>query len=164
MRFLALLAVACLSQPSHPDCPRGDASPWFQGRHADVVSRSWEQKSRIEAVERVELRRGMHVSIEHAGCEYYTVVIRVGTATPGRGAATHYASAAAALLALAEGGADSAFDLRLAAETLRAAAPRFGQDLPVEGDGTEFLQTVVTVREPEAGAAVVEFTLSKGPL
>ncbi len=67
--------------------------------------------------------------------------------------------------------ADSIFDLGLAANTLEKAilqpnTPTFDEQFPVEGDGTDFLQTQVKIdsagRNGKAG--FIEISLLKGPL
>lgn len=162
MRILLLLAASCLAG-DQPQCPRGEGEPWLPAQRSEVRTQSFERTSATGSVERVELRGGDVVEIEHAGCEYYTVIIRLLPRTAAAGDLPAYARGAGVLETLSSLGAASVFDLKLAAQALRAVQPQPGDQLPVEGDGTEFLQTVVTVVGAEAPASI-EIHLSKGPL
>ena len=164
MLLFVMLAMS-LTVQGEPECPRGEAEPWLAGAGGRVIDRSFERSSRISSLERIALQTGEAITIEHGGCEYYTVVIRYAPAAGQPAAANPLLQAAGALETLASLGAASLFDLDAAATTLRAEGVVLGEELPVEGDGVDFLQTIITVVEPEdLPSAAVEIRLSKGPL
>jgi hypothetical protein len=177
---LVLLGWACVQgafaqdRVEPPLCPRGEPEAVFQKDIPEVVSRSFRQKNSHTATEMVQLKRGDHLVIQHSGCEYVVITITVEPATatqsePSRREA--YAAASAWLSRLHGLGVVAPFNLSLAAKTLqkqlsKPVVPRWDKEIPVDGSGTDFLQTRVTVEKPDAHRKTgsVQFYLITGPL
>jgi hypothetical protein len=154
-------------------CVRGEPAPVFPAAQAGITSHSFNAVSSHEARERVELASGVSVAIHHQGCEYFVTTFRfegAGILKGGASSKASYQAAAELLRQLGRMKADPGFDLALAAATLeqasRGAPLEFEQELPVAGDGTDFLQSQVKVDNAGRKSKVgfVQVTLFKGPL
>lgn len=133
-------------------CTRGEATPWLSGG-------AYKQVAPTAAVETHLLRQGANITIIQWGCEYYVASIRFVS----RSAAKPAIRVADALRALRGLGAKTVFDLSKAEATIRRNGNLAEHsELPIPGDGSEFLQTRVTITR--SGTNFVEFQLLKGPL
>ena len=133
-------------------CPRGEATRWLDGG-------AYKQVSPIAAVETHVLKGGANITIIQSGCEYYLASIRF--------VSPHKISIADALRELRRLGAKPVFDLSKAERAIRRHPNLALQtELPIPGDGTEFLQTqlIITRVGTTGDGHFVEFQLSKGPL
>ncbi len=119
---------------------------------------------------------GDRIIILNGGCEYYVNSFRYESAkiVPKDSSATYWgAETAKALRKLQALRPDVVFDLTRAAATLEKLAKEPGKlsldsEIPVEGDGTEFLQTRLVLKgggrlQGQIGGYVA-FDLIKGPL
>lgn len=157
-------------------CVRGEPEPLFSRDNPRIKSHSFSLQSTTEATENVVSLSGDRIIILNVGCEYYINAFRYESATiPARESSARYwgAEAAKALRKIQALRPSAVFDLTKAAETLEKLvkeqeAPSFDAEIPVEGDGTEFLQTRVILRGggliPGQAGGYVEFKLVKGPL
>ena len=160
-------------QPKDSTCPRSEPTPILQAKSNAIVSHSF-QLTDGTGVEEVQLRSGEAIRIKNWGCEYYVLTFSIEPAIArkaGLGSRAAYERAAAWLLRLKELHGDIPFDLDLAARALRQQyrknhTPVFGTEVPVVGDGTDFLQTHILVEQPEGirKAGTLQFSLFKGPL
>ena len=160
-------------QRKDSNCPRSEPTPILQAKSSAIVRQSF-QLTDGTGVEEVQLRSGEAIRVKNSGCEYYVLTFLIEPATarePGLSARAAYERAAVWLLRLKELHGDTPFDLDLAARALRQhyqknRTPVFGTEIPVVGDGTEFLQTQVQVEQPEENrkTGTLQFSLSKGPL
>lgn len=140
----------------------------------EVASRSFRQKNSHTATEMVRLKGGVRLFIRHSGCEYVVITFAVEPATAaqsGLGPREAFATASAWLSRLHGFGVVTPFDLSLAAKTLQkqlstSVVPRWGKEIPVDGGGTDFLQTRVKVEKPDSTRKTgsVQFSLITGPL
>ncbi len=154
IRPCLLLSIAAFILPAtghcaerEEACVRGEPIPVFAAGQAGTKSHHFKAISSHEARERVELSSGVLVAIHHLGCEYYVTTFRFESADLLKNDASPkavYRSAADQLRQLRRLKADPGFDLDLAATTLESAVlsgqpVEFEQELPVAGDGTDFL-------------------------
>jgi len=157
-------------------CVRGEPEPLFSGNSPRIKSHTFALRSRAEATEEVVTSSGDRIIILNGGCEYYVNSFRYESATiSGRDSSAIYwgIEAAKALRKLQAMRPSVVFDLTKAAETLEKLVSEPGKlsldsEIPVEGDGIEFLQTRLTLRgggllQGQPGG-YVEFDLVKGPL
>ena len=164
-------------QPADPDCPRDQPGPVYSLKSPGVKSHLFKKTSSFEAEEEVIFVSGDRLLIKNWGCEYYvnsfyyeSKNIKADSAST----AYWHTKSAEILRLLARSRPDTVFDLKKAADTLEIKAKggkgfRFDHEpYPVEGDGTDFLQTMVTVKKggnlPGKDMGFVEFELMKGPL
>lgn len=133
-------------------CPRGEATRWLDRG-------AYKQVSPIAAVETHVLKGGANITIIQSGCEYYVASIRFVS----RSTAKPSTRVADALRELRRLGAKPVFDLSRAEDTVRGQGNLAEQsELPIPGDGEDFLQTRLTITR--SGTNFVEFQLIKGPL
>ena len=157
-------------------CVRGEAVPWFSGRNQSAASWHFRSVSTIQSVEAVVTTAGDAITVVNQGCEYYSVSLRYDFAenpeTPDK-RRWWYEKAARALARARELGAAPVFDLELNEQLLLRASegesvPEEIMDVPVEGDGLDFLQTRLSVTGygalPQGSGSYVELRLVKGPL
>lgn len=157
-------------------CVRGEPEPLFTGNNPGIKSHSFVRHAKTEATEEVVFLSGDRIIILNGGCEYYlnsfryeSVQIRAGDSS-----ARHWgAEAAQALRKLQALRPSLVFDLAKAVGTLEKLMREPGklsldEEIPVEGDGTEFLQTRVVLKGggllPGQAGGYVAFDLVKGPL
>jgi len=162
--------------PEEAECVRGVARPWFKPENSKLNSHAFRSVNDIASVEVAVLDSGNTLEVVNWGCEYFAVRLRydfAGSPRPLSERRWWYRKAVEALSTAQELGAEPTFDLELAAkqlETLASADPPPDQieEYPVEGDGTSFLQTQLSVGEfgPSADGPgnYVEVDLFKGPL
>jgi len=179
-RLCLLLLTAVLASPAighcagEEACVRGEPAPVFPAAQAGIKAHRFNTVSSHEARERVELASGMTVDIHHQGCEYFVTTFRfegAGILKSDASIKASYQAAAELLRQLGHLKSDPGFDLALAAATLekasRSAQPlAFELELPVAGDGTDFLQSQVKLDNAgrKAASGFVQITLFKGPL
>jgi hypothetical protein len=186
MRFLVLTrhvlfwVVAATSSAGFPcygdtdGCMRGKPYPVFAHKCPSIRSHVFLFKSGHEADERIRLKSGDRIKIRHWGCGYYVLTFKRESFRlfPHEPSRSEVCKEASALLRQAENlKGTSVFDFGLAAHTVEAVQEipsdfEFHTEYPVEGDGTDFLQT--QVRIDAAGrigkTGFIEVSLSKGPL
>jgi len=172
--FLIMASGLGLFSLGEDECMRGKPYPVFSKDLPELHNRRFSLKSAHEANERVQLKSGESIRIHHWGCEYYMITFRVesaGILKAGMSKSAAFKEAVLLLRKLQQLKADSVFNLGLAANTLEKAILQptdlsFDEQFPVEGDGTDFLQTQVKV--DSAGrigkAGFIEISLLKGPL
>lgn len=156
------------------DCVRGEPIPVFAASNPRLRSYTLLKSPDDGMRELVGLGLGESLEIRQWGCEYVVTTFRLESKQLRRediGGAHAYLVAAKLLRRLRSLDVDSVHNLVLAAETLEAAVRRreassFGQPFPVEGDGTDFLQTQVQIDRSgwRNGAGFVELSLFMGPL
>jgi hypothetical protein len=175
MRALVLLLLTLVA-PGAPafECIRGEPSPALPAGKPGIVESTFTPRSPTEALEVVRLDDGAQVRIEHGGCEYYLATLEIrdpALAVDGTDVPAAYRAAAAWLRRLAALEPEIGFDFALAAKKLERmpAAKRdlgYDEDIHVDGDGTDFLQTQVAVvsaaRDGRGGTLCIR--LFKGPL
>jgi len=157
-------------------CVRGEPEPLFAKNNPQLKSHSFALRSSTEATEEVVLLSGDRIIILNGGCEYYVNSFRYESAQilARDTSATYWAAETAkALKKLQALRPAVVFDLTKGAEALEKLAKEPGKlsldaEIPVEGDGTEFLQTRVILKsggllQGQAGGYVA-FDLVKGPL
>jgi len=158
------------------ECVRGEPEPLYSRKNSKIKSHSFTLRSRTEAIENIVSLSGDRVIIMHGGCEYYVNSFRyesdeISASNP---SAPYWgAEAAKALRRLHALGLTGVFDYVKAAETLEKLINEpehlsFDSEIPVEGDGTDFLQTRVVLKgggrlQGQTGGYVA-FELLKGPL
>ncbi|MBI1920333.1 MAG: hypothetical protein HYS23_04535 [Geobacter sp.] len=157
-------------------CVRGEPEPLLSGNNSKIKSHSFTLQSRTEAIEEIVSLFGDRVITMNGGCEYYVNAFRYESAeiSAGNASVTHWGlEAAKALRKMHALGLSGVFDLVKAAETLEKLVREPGKllldaEIPVEGDGTDFLQTRVVLRGggllPGQAGGYVAFDLVKGPL
>lgn len=164
------------TQTDESACVRGEPEPFFAGNNPQIKSHTFVLRSATEATEKVVLLSGDRIIILNGGCEYYVNSFRYESAKilPKDPSATYWgAEAAKALRKLQALRPSVVFDLTKGAEVLEKLVKKPGKlsldaEIPVEGDGTEFLQTRVVLKgggllQGQAGGYVA-FDLVKGPL
>ncbi len=172
--FLIMASGLELVSRGEGECMRGKPYPVFSKNLSELHSRQFSMKSEHEANERIQLKSGESIQIHHWGCEYYVITFRFESASilkNGMSKLAAFKEAVPLLRKLKQLKADSVFDFGLAASTLEKAILQsngltFDEQFPVEGDGTDFLQTQVKIdsagRNGKAG--FIEISLLKGPL
>jgi hypothetical protein len=175
MRSLVLL-VLLLAAHGAPafECIRGEPEPALPAGKPGIVESTFTPRSSTEALEVVRFDDGAQVRIEHGGCEYYLATLEIRDPSlhaDGSDVPAAYRAAAAWLRRLAVLEPALGFDFVLAAKKLERmpGAKRdlaFDEDIRVDGDGTDFLQTQVAVvsasRDDQVGT--LRIRLFKGPL
>ena len=181
LRWIALVTYAAVVGPAlatdHSDeasCPRGEPEAIFPIGTPNVLKQSFRPETKRTSIEQIELTSGESIRVRHWGCEYYVLTFVI---EPRRSkelnmpADVAYPRAAAWLDRLTALKIETPFDLSKVARTLRqyhgmGRKPSFDLELPVEGDGTDFLQTRVRVEIPEPGhkPGAIQFSLFTGPL
>jgi hypothetical protein len=172
--FFLLIAVPAFCSAVEDGCMRGMPYPVFSKSRAEIFSRKFTPQSSHEAEENVELKSGETIQIKHWGCEYYVITFTVKSIELMKNGVSNeaaYREVYLILRKLVRLKADSVFDLRLAAITLEKSlrkkqAPELSEELSVDGDGTDFLQTVITINRAErkGNLGLLEFSFAKGPL
>ena len=175
MRRLVLLVLILIAHGAPAfECIRGEPEPALPAGQPGIVESTFTPRSSTEALEVVRFDDGAELRIEHGGCEYYLATLEVrdpALDVDGGDVPAAYRAAAAWLRRLAMLEPALSFDFALAAETLERmpGAKRdlaFDEDIRVDGDGTDFLQTQVAVvsapRDDKAGT--LRIRLFKGPL
>ena len=172
--FLIMASGLWLFSHGEDECMRGKPYPVFSKNLPELRSRQFSLKSVHEANERIQLKSGESIRIHHWGCEYYVITFRFESADilkAGMSKSAAFKEAVPLLRKLQQLKADSVFDLGLAASTLEKAILQpndlaFGEQFPVEGDGTDFLQTQVKIDSAGRNDKVgfIEVSLLKGPL
>jgi hypothetical protein len=160
-------------QAKDSTCTRSEPTPVLLTKSNGIVSHSFQLTDGI-GIEEIQLRSGEKIRVENRGCEYYVLTFTIEPATASEaslGARAAYEGVASWLLRLKRLRGENLFNLDLAARTLRQhcqkyRTPAFGTELPVVGDGTEFLQARIQVEQPEkrSKAGTLQFSLSRGPL
>lgn len=156
-------------------CVRGGPEPLFSGQSPDVKGHEFTRTSSHEADESVLFASGDRLVIRNWGCEYFVNTFRFESKSiEGHKSSPPYwhKVAAHALRTLAASEPDIVFDLKLAARTLEIKVSnsielKLDDPYPVEGDGTDFLQSHVAVKasgKTDKGVGFVVVELSKGPL
>ncbi|WP_147373948.1 hypothetical protein [Massilia cavernae] len=174
--FTAVLAIPSvgLAEPVRDDCVRGEPVPVFAPTKSGLRSYQFRSPAGEGARELGSLGPGESLEIRHGGCEYLVMTIRFTSRKLRRqdvSGANAYPLAAGVLQRMHKLKAQSPYDLVLAAKTLidasrRRSHPDFGESLPVDGDGIDFLQTQIQIDKAglSHGFGFVEFSLFKGPL
>lgn len=160
--------------PESEECIRSEPAPVFDAKQPAIRSHQFVPVSNHEAREYVVLASGESLEIHHGGCEYFVTTFRFQSRyilKDIKSRPATYTAAATLLRRLQQLNEKSGFDLALAAKTLETAARRnsaieFEEQLAVEGDGTDFLQTQVQVDAAGevSGKGFVQISLFKGPL
>ena len=163
-------------QGVEPGCVRGEPEPLFSRTNPQIKSHSFARESSTEATEEIVSLSGDRIITLNGGCEYYVNSFRYESA--GIQARDHTAvywgaETAKALRKLQALRPSLPFDLTKVAEALEKLVKERGTlsvetEIPVEGDGTDFLQTRVVLKgggilQGKAGGYVA-FDLVKGPL
>jgi hypothetical protein len=173
--FAVVLVMPAISAKAGADCVRHVPVPVFPKKVATMRSTAFHPVSGNEANEEVVFATGERLKIRNWGCESFVMTFRYESKTlPASGdGRAWYERAAEVLERISRLEPQTPFDLPLAARQLRKAlrtpaALRLEEDIEVEGDGVEFLQTRVSVKGGGAleggGGGYVEFQLAKGPL
>lgn len=151
---------------SNGHCVRGEPEPWLKARSRYAFRRV----SSTEAAQTIVWPDGANITVMDVGCEYYTAAIRYVFPVSSRKVSV-LPRAAEALRKLRNAGAKPAFDLEKAERELRRrkdldALMRSHDEIPVPGDGEDFLQTRIVLHRAgiESRFGFVELTLLKGPL
>jgi hypothetical protein len=175
---IALLLSVCAvpsfanEQSNGSSCPRSEPTAVFTTKSPTVATQSFRLVDGA-GIEEIHLKSGQTIRVKNWGCEYYVVTFLVEPAehSPNLSVRSAYEQAASWLIRLKELSASPPFKLDLAARTLRnhyrnERKLAFDSEIPVEGDGTDFLQTRVKVEKPEEGrkAGALQFSLFTGPL
>src|SRR5476649_284281 len=171
--FALALPLAGFCAAQSDDCVRSEPGPVFDGKQAGISSYHFSPVSSHEAREQLVLNSGESVEIKHGGCEYMVTTFRIqakSISSSVKTAREAYLTAAASLRRLQQLKETSGFNLALAAGALDAAVKRnpkidFGEEIPVEGDGVDFLQAQVQVDAAgwESGVGHIQITLFRGP-
>lgn len=155
-------------------CVRGEPSPWISRKDRLDGTHAWRRVAPTAALETFVREDGASITILDWGCESYVASIR--WVFPNKPPVQRFPLRSRVIEALRELqriGAKSVFGLdKVEAALTRHKDPdlllRSGDELPVPGDGEEFLQTRVVLTGAgtlDAGAAgYVELRLIKGPL
>jgi hypothetical protein len=158
------------------ECVRGEPSPLFGSKIKSEKSKHYKAISATEALETIVTEDGDALTIFNGGCEYYVIAIRYEfpeNAHDKNDSGWWIEKAARALLRADELGADPVFDFKKSAQTIKKAANDIAVvtdivDMPVEGDGFDFLQTRISITNygqlPNASGSFIELELFKGPL
>jgi hypothetical protein len=153
-------------------CVRGEPAPWLEPGKLATGTHAYRSTGPTSAIETVVRSDGSNITILEGGCESYAAAIRY--VFPLRRAATDEqlaAHAVGALQLLRRLDARPVFDLAKAEAELErrgdlASLLKSGEEVPVPGDGEDFLQTriVITRVGRVDGGGFVELLLVKGPL
>lgn len=173
---ISLLAVPGASA-EEGGCVRGEPEALFEQSSPGVEKHSFNRRSSHEADEEVVFESGDVLRIRNWGCEYFVNTFHYESGSfQGNESDIPYwfRKAAEVLSVMARAKPNAIFDLQRAAATVESRisdGSKLGFDHPpyaVEGDGTDFLQTRVVVKNghpPKGGKlGFVEFELMKGPL
>jgi hypothetical protein len=160
VRLLLLLALP-LAAMADEDCVRSAPQPIYRQGNPALAAHSFTPVNSHEAHESAQLRTGAAISIEHGGCESFATRLRFSsTVLAGRKVSPQAAfrAAASALRELKSTGADTTFDLALAAQSLEGVrAPPYGEEYLIGADEDNFLQSRFSVLS--AGPGFVEIVL-----
>jgi hypothetical protein len=159
------------------ECIRGEPEPLFNQQSPNVKQHTFTLKSSHEADEEVLFKSGDVLKIKNWGCEYFVNTFHYESKSiQGSNSDVSYwfRESANALKKVSESNPNVMFDFQKAAMTLESKIKE-GSELsfdhlpfPVDGDGVEFLQTQVVVKNggllKEKKVGFVDFELMKGPL
>lgn len=175
--LLALLSPPASAAGTNTEaaCVRGEPEPLFAASHPQLKSHTFTLQSGTEATEEVVTLSGDRIVILNGGCEYYVNVFRYESgqiSVDDASAAFWGTEAVKALRKLQTLRPSSPFDLDKTVVTLEKLLKEpeklaLDAEIPVEGDGSEFLQTRLILKgggrlQEEGG--YVAFELVKGPL
>ncbi len=154
------------------NCVRGEPKPVFSTKNTSVKTKTFMVVSSHEANEQVLFKSGDSLTIRNWGCEYFILTFRYEsknfspTANP-------FLLASQALRNLVAMKAKTVFGFSKAVKSLTNRIKedeelKLEEEYSVEGDGTDFLQTKLSVTSAghllNGTGAYVEFNLSCGPL
>jgi len=155
--FAASIMIAAHAA-AQDGCVRSEPTPMFPKAAPGI--HTFTAQAPTTALETLRLPSGEVLRLEHGGCEYYSLTLEF-SATAQQNA---YTAAAKLLDSLRTQQPEIAFDLALAALTLRAMAARgapLEEESEVAGDGVDFLQTRLVLKQVKRK---LRLALFRGPL
>jgi hypothetical protein len=175
LKFGLLLGMCFAAFPGvaqEEECMRGEPTPLFKAPSTSQHGYGFQKVAKTEAWESF-MSAGRDVyRIHHWGCESFVITVRWESQAAACASLREAERAGAKVLrTFQKWGADCPFDLEAAARLLNRSkgdkAPEtqrsdIEEGLPVPGDGTDFLQTRVSIAAH--GQGYVEVQLMKGPL
>lgn len=159
--LLSLLLALPLAALGDDGCVRSEPRPIYGKNNPALAAHSFVRVNEHEAHETARLRRGASIRIEHGGCETFATSFRfeVPSLTGSRVSPRQaFRAAATALRELKQTGANTSFDLALAAQSLETVRePAYEEEYLIGADEDNIGQSRFSVLA--AGGGFVEIVL-----